>query len=107
MTFSVHLLDHKLKIDDPVGAVSVHGVCGIIGTLCVGLFDCTDGLLYGGGWSLLGVQALGVLCIALWSFGLGFGLMKLLHRCSGIRVSARIEEEGLDVYEHGESAYNN
>lgn len=107
MTFSVHLLDHKLKIDDPVGAVSVHGLCGIIGTLCVGLFDCTDGLLYGGGWSLLGVQALGVLCIALWSFGLGFGLMKLLHRCSGIRVSARIEEEGLDVYEHGESAYNN
>ncbi len=107
MTLSVYALDHYLHIDDPVGAVSVHGVCGILGTLFVGLFDKSDGLFYGGGAHLLGVQALGITSIVAWSFGLGFLIMFILHKTAGIRVGARVEEEGLDIYEHGETAYNN
>lgn len=107
MTGSVYFLEHKLRIDDPVGAVSVHVVCGIIGTLCVGLFATEDGLFYGGGAHLLGVQALGVLCICVWAFCLSWAIMFAMHKIKGIRVSSRIEEEGLDIYEHGETAYNN
>ena len=107
MTFAVTLIDQKLHVDDPVGAVSVHGVCGILGTLCTGLFATDGGLFYGGGWHFLGVEALGVLCITAWAFGLGYLLLKVLDKTMGIRVEARVEEEGLDIYEHGETAYNN
>lgn len=107
MTGSVYLLDNILHIDDPVGAVSVHGVCGILGTLAVGLFDTQNGLFYGGGWHSLGVQALGILSIVVWSFACGWIILYAMHKIKGIRVSPRVEEEGLDVYEHGETAYNN
>lgn len=107
MTGSVVLFDKVLHIDDPVGAVSVHGACGILGTLCTGLFAIDGGLFYGGGLQMLGVQALGILCIVGWAFSVGYLSMKLLDVTFGIRVGARVEEEGLDVYEHGESAYNN
>ncbi|MGM9736462.1 MAG: ammonium transporter [Candidatus Cryptobacteroides sp.] len=107
MTGSVYLLDNVLHIDDPVGAVSVHGVCGILGTLAVGLFSLDGGLFYGGGWHLLGIQAIGIASIAAWAFGLGFLMMFVLDKVKGIRVEARVEEEGLDIYEHGETAYNN
>ncbi len=107
MTGSVYLLDNFLHIDDPVGAVSVHGVCGILGTLAVGLFDTEGGLFYGGGASLLGVQALGIAAICAWAFGLGYLVLFVMNRIKGIRVSPRVEEEGLDIYEHGETAYNN
>ena len=106
MTGGIVLFDHVFHIDDPVGAISVHGLCGILGTLCTGLFATDGGLLYGGGWHFFGVQALGILCIVAWSFVLGWGTMKLLDKIKGIRVDPRIEEEGLDVYEHGETAYN-
>ena len=106
MTGSVTLFDHVFHIDDPVGAISVHGVCGILGTLGVGLFATDGGLLYGGGFHFLGVQALGVLAIVAWAFCLGWITMKLLDKTMGIRVDPRIEEEGLDIYEHGETAYN-
>ena len=106
MTWSVYFLDNVLHIDDPVGAVSVHGVCGVVGTLCVGLFSTDSGLFYGGGVHLLGVQALGILCIGLWAFSTGLALMWIIKKTVGIRVEARVEEEGLDVYEHGETAYN-
>ena len=106
LVFGVEFIDQKLRIDDPVGAVSVHGLGGATGTLMVGLFSTNGGLFYGGGAHLLGVQALGVLAVMAWAMGTGFILFKILKSTIGLRVSRRIEEEGLDIYEHGESAYN-
>jgi Amt family ammonium transporter len=106
LVFGVEFIDRVLKIDDPVGAVSVHGLSGAAGTLLVGLFSTSEGLLYGHGASLLGVQAIGVLAVAAWAMGLGFILFFILKKTMGIRVSKVIEEEGLDIYEHGESAFN-
>ena len=106
MVGSVALIDKIFKIDDPVGAVSVHGVCGILGTLLTGMFAVDGGLFYGGGWHFLGVEALGSLVTCAWSFGLGLLTFVILKKVHGIRVAARVEEEGLDIYEHGETAYN-
>ena len=106
MVFSVNFIDKILHVDDPVGAVSVHGICGILGTVLTGVFATEGGLLYGGGWHMTGIQALGAVCVAAWAFCLGFAIFFLLDRIHGIRVSSRIEEEGLDIYEHGETAYN-
>jgi ammonium transporter, Amt family len=106
LVFSVEFIDQVLRVDDPVGAVSVHGVCGAWGTLAVGLFATDGGLFYGGGAKLLGVQAVGVLAVGAWAFLTGLILFKILKATNGLRVERRIEEEGLDVYEHGESAYN-
>ena len=106
MIYSVDFIDHKLKIDDPVGASSVHGVCGTLGTILVGLFAVDGGAFYGGGFGLLGAQVFASLVVAAWAAGMGFVLFKVLDKVFGLRVSKRIEEEGLDVYEHGESAYN-
>jgi len=107
MVGSVALLDKVLKIDDPVGAVSVHGVCGMLGTILTGCFAVDGGLFYGGGWHFLGVETLGCLVVAAWSFACGYILFFTLNKIKGIRVEPRIEEEGLDIYEHGETAYNN
>jgi len=106
LVFGVEFIDKVLKVDDPVGAVSVHGLNGALGTLLVGLFDTTNGLFYGGGAAQLGSQVIGVLAIGAWALGMGFILFFTLKATVGLRVSRRIEEEGLDVYEHGESAYN-
>ncbi|WP_321285468.1 ammonium transporter [uncultured Sunxiuqinia sp.] len=106
LPFAVEFFDQVLKIDDPVGAISVHGVSGALGTLAVGLFSTSEGLFYGNGASLLGIQAIGVLAFFVWSAGCGFILFTILKKANILRVSKRIEEEGLDVYEHGESAYN-
>ncbi len=106
LVFAVEFIDQVLKVDDPVGAVSVHGVCGALGTLLVGVFATDNGLLYGGGFKQLGIQAVGVLAIGAWAFITGLVLFKILKATNGLRVSRTIEEEGLDVYEHGESAYN-
>ncbi|WP_167617739.1 ammonium transporter [Maribellus sediminis] len=106
LPFAVEFIDKVLKVDDPVGAISVHGVSGALGTLAVGLFSTSEGLFYGGGAKLLGIQAIGVLAFFVWAFGLGLILFFILKKANILRVSKRIEEEGLDVYEHGESAYN-
>ncbi len=106
LVFSVEIIDQRFKIDDPVGAVSVHGVNGAFGTLAVGFFATEGGLLYGGGFSLLLSQLIGVVAIFIWAFGLGMLLFKIIKATIGLRVSRRVEEEGLDIYEHGESAYN-
>lgn len=95
----------KVRLDDAVGAISVHGVCGAFGTLAVGLFAEEGGLLYGGGWWLLGVQSLGILAAFLWSFPLAYLLFRVLKATIGLRVSAQEELEGLDLSEHGHSAY--
>lgn len=106
LVFSVEIIDQKFRVDDPVGAVSVHGINGAFGTLAVGLFATDGGLLYGGGFSLLLAQLIGVAAVFAWAFGLGLLLFKIIDATIGLRVSRRVEEEGLDVYEHGESAYN-
>jgi ammonium transporter, Amt family len=106
LVFSVEIIDQKFRVDDPVGAVSVHGVNGAFGTLAVGLFATDGGLFYGGGFDLLIAQLIGVAAVFAWAFGLGLILFKTIKATVGLRVSKRIEEEGLDVYEHGESAYN-
>lgn len=106
MVFSVEFIDRTLKIDDPVGASSVHGVCGLFGTLMTGLFSTSEGLFYGFGWNFFGAQALGAFTVGAWALAMGYIIFKSLDKIFGLRVSKRVEEEGLDIYEHGETAYN-
>ena len=105
VVFSVFAID-RLGIDDPVGASSVHGVCGILGTLLTGLLSTTNGTLYGHGWGFFGAQCFGILVIDLWAAACGFALFYGIKKLHGLRVPARIEDEGLDIYEHGETCYN-
>ena len=105
LVLAVNFIDQKLHIDDPVGAVSVHGICGGLGTLLVGFFAQDGGLFYGGGSALLVTQIIGVVAIAAWALICGFILFKVIKSTIGLRVSKRVEEEGLDIYEHGEQAY--
>ncbi len=105
---SVEFVDKILHIDDPVGAVSVHGVCGAWGTLAVGLFANTDdirGLFYGGGFSRLGIQALGVISVFAWAAGVGLVLFIVIKKTIGLRVSEKEELMGLDIGEHASEAY--
>ena len=113
VVLSVFALD-KAHVDDPVGAVSVHCVNGVWGTLAVGLFAApvaagygndAPGLLYGGGFRLLGVQALGALCTAAWAFGTGSAIFFALKKAHILRVPAKTELKGLDLVEHGQDAY--
>ena len=106
LVFAIEFIDHKLHIDDPVGASSVHGVCGILGTILTGFLATDGGLLYGGGFHFLGVQCLGILVIDLWAAVCGFALFFGIKKVHGLRVEPRVEDEGLDIYEHGESCYN-
>ena len=106
MIFAVEFIEHGLKIDDPVGASSVHGVCGSLGTILTGLFAVEGGTFYGGGFGFLGAQIFGVIIVGGWAALMGYIIFKVLDKVHGLRVPARIEEEGLDIYEHGESAYN-
>ncbi|MEE3354972.1 MAG: ammonium transporter [Candidatus Weimeria sp.] len=106
VVFSVEFFDNIAKIDDPVGAISVHMVNGIWGTLAVGLFSTGadgvgKGLFYGGGLHMLGVQALGIVAIDAYVLVVMFVVFKLIDKFVGLRVPAEIEIEGLDVHEHG------
>ena len=96
----------RMKADDPVGAIAVHGVCGTFGTLAVGIFAEKGGFLYGGGFHLLSLQALGVLAISLWGFATTYALFYAMKKTVGIRVTVDEETEGLDLAEHGMAAYN-
>ena len=107
MVYAVEFIDHRLKIDDPVGASSVHGVCGCLGTILTGLFATEAGLFYGGGANLLLAQLFGAAVVGCWALCMGFLIFKGLDLAHGLRVPSRVEEEGLDIYEHGETAYNN
>ncbi len=106
LVYSIEFIDRKLHIDDPVGAASVHGVCGILGTLMTGLLSTTNGAFYGFGWGFFGAQTFGILIIDLWAAICGFILFFGIKKIRGLRVDKRVEEEGLDIYEHGESCYN-
>ena len=108
---AVEVLDFKFHIDDPVGAVAVHCVNGMWGTIAVGLFACNEsygskGLFYGGGVHQLLVQAAGVVAIAVYTVICMFVVFKVIKAVNGLRVSAQEEIEGLDITEHGlTSAY--
>jgi len=106
MVFAVEFIDQKLRFDDPVGAISVHGVGGILGTLLVGIFATKGGLLYNGGFSLLISQLIGIVTVGIWVIASSFVVFKIIDKLVGLRVPKRVEEEGLDLYEHGETAYN-
>ena len=105
IVLSVEFFDKVVKIDDPVGAVSVHGVCGSLGTIMVGLFatgvSTEKGLFYGGGWHLLGTQALGVVSVAAYVAVVITIVFLILKKTIGLRVDAEDEIAGLDVTEHG------
>ncbi|MFE7063431.1 ammonium transporter [Sutcliffiella sp. NPDC057660] len=102
---SVSFIDRVLKLDDPVGAIAVHGVCGIWGTLAVGLFSTSTGLFYGGGASQLGIQAIGILAVIAWTGATVAAFLFLVTRFTSIRVTKEEEISGLDFAEHGSSAY--
>ena len=106
LVFGIEFIDTKLHIDDPGGASTVHGVCGILGTLLTGVLAVDGGLVYGGGWNFLGAQLFGIICIDLWAAATGLIMFYAIKKLVGLRVDKRVEEEGLDIYEHGESAYN-
>jgi Amt family ammonium transporter len=106
VVLAVLFVDRVLKIDDPVGAVSVHGVCGLWGTLATGLFNIDSGLFYGGGLKQLGVQALGAGAAFVWAFGLGLILFYAISKTIGLRVTPEEELKGLDIGEHGMEAYS-
>lgn len=106
LVFAIEFIDKKLKIDDPVGAISVHGVCGSLGTIMVGIFAAEGGLISGGGPSLLTTQLIGVGAVMAWSLSLGFVIFFIVKKTVGVRVSREEEEKGLDITEHGEQAYN-
>jgi Amt family ammonium transporter len=106
MVFSVEIIDKVLKIDDPVGASSVHGTCGFFGTIFTGLLATDGGLFYGGGAGMFLAQLFGALVIGAWAIVMGYIVFKALDALFGLRISQRVEEEGLDIYEHGETAYN-
>ena len=104
----IEFIDKKLHIDDPVGAIAVHGVCGAIGTLAVGLFANNNdikGLFFGGGASLLGIQLLGIVAIMLATMILSAIMFLLMKFTIGLRVSSIEERKGLDIVEHGTESY--
>ncbi len=111
---SVIFIDSVFKVDDPVGAVSVHGVCGAFGTIACGLFNAegilgigqSTGLFYGGGLKQLGVQAIGVASAFVWAFTLGLIMFSIIKKTVGLRVTAEEEIKGLDISEHGMEAYS-
>ena len=113
VVFGIEFVDQKLKVDDPVGAVGVHGICGCLGTILTGLFAYYDfgngeklGLFYGGGIHFLGLQILGVVVVITWVAVTMTIIFNVLKHTIGLRASAVEEIEGLDIHEHGlASAY--
>lgn len=101
VVFGIEFIDKVLKIDDPVGAIGVHGLCGAVGTILVGFFDTTNGLFYGGGTGLLLTQFIGVIAVIAWvTVTITITFLVIKHTI-GLRVSKEEEIEGLDMKEHG------
>ncbi len=105
LIYGIEFIERTLRIDDPVGAIAVHGLCGATGTILAGVFSTEGGLLYGGGINLLSVQILGVASIAFWTLSTSFLLFFLIKAIIGLRVSSEDELEGLDRHEHFVDAY--
>ena len=98
IVLGVGLID-RLKLDDPVGAIAVHLICGVWGTLAVGIFGELAG------WTQLGYQAVGIVAIGAFCLVTAFGILLTLKKTVGLRVSVEEEQEGLDIHEHGMDAY--
>ena len=106
IVYGSELIEKVLKVDDPVGAVAVHGLCGATGTVLVGVFAIDGGLIATGSFALLGIQALGVVSVMAWTLSTSFVLFKTIDLLIGLRVSKEEELTGLDLLEHGlESSY--
>ena len=101
LPMAVEFFDKVLKIDDPVGAISVHGVCGSVGTLLTGLLATDGGLFYGGGVHMFAVQLLGVVVVAAWTTVMMIIIFQVIKHTIGLRVSTEEEIMGLDATEHG------
>lgn len=95
----------KMRIDDPVGAIAVHGVNGLFGAIAVGLFAAEDGLFFGGGTDLLITQAIGVFVIGIFSFAITFIILTIMKKTIGIRVDRSEETAGIDAASFGVEAY--
>ncbi len=104
VVFSVLAFD-RIHVDDPVGAISVHGTGGAFGTVMLGLFHANSGLFYGGGGDLLLAQFVGVVAVFAFSMVSGFVMFSLIKAVVGLRVSPQTERAGLDMEEHGNDAY--
>ncbi len=101
VVFGIEFIDKVLKIDDPVGAIGVHGICGALGTLLTGVFAVDGGIVYGGGFEFFGVQALGVFSVILWVVFTMTIVFFIIKNTIGLRVSEHEEIVGLDIEEHG------
>jgi len=105
VVFAVEFIDKVLKVDDPVGAVSAHAVCGAFGTAMVGLLAVDGGLFYGGGTELLVTQLIGIAAVFVWTSVTAFVVFKAIKATIGLRVNPEEEKDGLDLGEHGMEAY--
>ncbi len=106
IVYGVEFVEKVLKVDDPVGAVAVHGLCGATGTILVGVFSLEGGFIYTGSFGLLGIQLIGVLAVMVWTLTTSFALFKVIDLVIGLRVTEEEELTGLDLLEHGlESSY--
>ena len=101
IVYAVEFVDQKMKIDDPVGAISAHGVCGALGTILTGVFSVKDGLLYTGDPHFLMIQVLGVVVVALYVFVAINIVFRIIKATNGLRVTREEEINGLDFEEHG------
>lgn len=101
MIYGIEFIDHICKVDDPVGAISVHGLCGAFGTIMTGVFSVEKGVIYTGRFNYLGVQLIGVLSVAVYGLAAMTLLFVILKHTVGIRVSEKAEIMGLDRSEHG------
>lgn len=106
LVFGIEFIEKTLKIDDPVGAIGVHGLCGAAGTILTGIFAIDGGLLYSGDFTLLGVQILGVVAVIAWVTITMTIVFLIIKNTIGLRVTREEEITGLDIHEHGlESSY--
>jgi len=106
IVFGIEFVDKVIKVDDPVGAIGVHGLCGAAGTILTGIFALDGGLAYGGGWAMVGIQTLGVLAVAAWVAVTMCIIFTLIKKTIGLRVSPAEEIAGMDITEHNiESSY--
>lgn len=112
VVFGVWFCDYVIRVDDPVGAVAVHCCNGIWGTIAVGLFATPAapgneiaGLFYGGGFSQLGIQLLGMIAVLAWTIITMFIVFKVIDKTTGLRVTDQEQLDGLDIHEHGIDAY--
>jgi len=103
---ALSFIENKLKVDDPVGAIGVHGVCGAFGSIAVGFFDMTNGFLYTGEITQIMIQLTGVMAVCIWTITTTGMLFIIIHKTVGLRVKHNEELMGLDMEEHGSPSYS-